>query len=123
MKQTKKSTISTNSIKLPIWVVLVGLLCFFVVGGRVCYLALSNTIDGIDIQSFASNRNTTTKVLPAKRGTIYDVNGNVLAHTVSSYTLIAYLEESRTTDINKPQHVVDIEYTASELSKVLDQIT
>ena len=75
MKQTKKITISTNSIKLPMWVVLIGLLCFFWLGGRVCYLALSKTIDGIDIQTFASNRNTTTKVLPAKRGTIYDVNG------------------------------------------------
>ena len=120
MKQTKKTTISTNSIKFPIWIVLIGLLCFFVVGGRVCYLALSGTIDGIDIQAFASNRNTTTKILPAKRGTIYDVNGNVLAQTVSSYTLIAYLEESRTTDPNKPQHVVNKEHTASELSKVLD---
>lgn len=120
MKQTKKITISTNSIKLPIWVILIGVLCFFVIGGRVTYLALSGEIDGIDIQAFASNRNTTTKVLPAKRGTIYDVNGNVLAQTVSSYTLIAYLEESRTTDESNPQHVVDVEYTATELAKVLD---
>lgn len=120
MKQTKKTTVSTNSIKLPLWVVLLGLLCFFVVGGRVSYLALSDTVDGIDIQAFASNRNSTYKVLKADRGTIYDVNGNVLAQTVSSYTLIAYLEESRTTDITKPQHVIDIEYTATELAKVIN---
>ena len=29
------------------------------------------------------------------RGTIYDVRGNILAQDVSSYTLIAYLDESR----------------------------
>lgn len=120
MKQKKKITISTNSIKLPIWVILIGLLCFCVVIVRVSYLALTKEVDGIDIQAFASNRNSTTKILPAKRGTIYDVNGNVLAQTVSSYTLIAYLDEKRTTDIDKPQHVIDIEYTAEELSKVID---
>lgn len=120
MKSKKKTTISTNSIKLPIWVILLGLLSFCVVIGRAAYLALSDTIDGIDIQAFASNRNSITKILPANRGTIYDINGNVLAKTVSSYTLIAYLEEERTTDINKPKHVVDIEYTATELAKVID---
>ena len=101
MKQKKKTTISTNSIKLPIWIILVGLLSFCLVAGRVIYLALSDNVDGINIQEFASSRNSTTKILPAKRGTIYDVNGNVLAQTVSSYTLIAYLEESRTTNDNE----------------------
>ena len=113
-------TISTKSVKMPIWIILVGLFCFGLIIWRVSYLALAEEIDGINIQAFASNRNSTTKVLPAKRGTIYDVNGNVLAQTVSSYTLIAYLSSSRTTDVNNPQHVVDIEYTATELSKVLD---
>ena len=118
MKQRKNITNSTNSIKLPIWVVLLGVLSFFVVGFRVCILALNKEIDGINIQSFASSRNSITKVLPAKRGTIYDVNGNILAQTVSSYTLIAYLDDSRSINSTKPQHVVDIEYTATEISKV-----
>ena len=118
MKKRKKNTNSTNSIKLPIWIVLLGIFSFFVVAGRVCYLALNETINGINIQNFASNRNSTKKILPAARGTIYDVNGNVLAQTVSSYTLIAYLDESRSINSNKPQHVVDIEHTAMELSKV-----
>ena len=118
MKQRKKNTSSNNSIKFPIWIVLVGLLSFFVVGFRVCELALNEEIDGINIQSFAGKRNSTTKILPAERGTIYDVNGNVLAQTVSSYTLIAYLDDSRSINSSKPQHVVDIEYTATELARV-----
>lgn len=120
MKQKKKTTINTNSIKLPVWFIVLCLLSFFCVIGRVVYLALSENVDGVNIQDFANGRTTTTKILSAKRGTIYDVNGNVLAKTVSSYTLIAYLDESRTTDMNSPQHVVDIEYTATELAKVID---
>ncbi len=118
MKQRKMNTNSNNSIKFPMWIVLFGLLSFFIVGFRVCELALNKEIDGVDIQSFAGKRNSTTKVLPAERGTIYDVNGNVLAQTVSSYTLIAYLDDSRSINSSKPQHVVDIEYTATELARV-----
>ena len=118
MKQRKKNTSSNNSIKFPIWIVLVGLLSFCCVGFRLCQLALSSHIDGIDIQVFASKRNSTTKALPSKRGNIYDVNGNVLAQTVSSYTLIAYLDDSRSANSAKPQHVVDVEHTATELARV-----
>lgn len=120
MKQSKKVTISTNNVKLPWFVSLIGLFLFGILIWRVSFLATAKEIDNIDIQKFASNRNSTTKVLAAKRGTIYDVNGNVLAQNVSSYTLIAYLDERRTIDPNKPQHVVDIEHTAEELAKVLD---
>ena len=120
MKKRKKNKINRNTIKLPLWLILIGLLSFIVVIARVSVLALSEKIDDIDIQAFAKNRNSTTRTLQAERGTIYDVNGNVLAQTVSSYTLIAYLSPSRTTDEKNPQHVVDIEHTAEELSKVIN---
>ncbi len=86
-----------------------------------CYLGLSKKVYGIDIQEFASNRNTVTSILTAQRGTIYDMEGNVLAQNISSYTLIAYLDSSRTTDDNDPKHVVDKEYTASKLSTILGE--
>ncbi len=116
----KKKDIEKNTVRLPWYVILIGLLLFIFIIARVSYLALSKDVDGIDIQAFASSRNSTRKILPAERGTIYDVNGNVLAETVYSYTLIAYLDQSRTTNIKNPQHVIDKEYTASELSKVID---
>ena len=65
-------------------------------------------------------RTTKTDVLYAKRGSIYDVNENVLAQNVSSYTVIAYLDPSRTTNPENPKHVVDKEYTAKKLSEILD---
>ena len=66
--------------------------CLF---ARTCYLALSEEVDGINLQKFASKRTTKKDTILAKRGTIYDINGEALAQNVSSYTLIAYLEESR----------------------------
>ena len=100
------------------------LVCAFLFFGvlilRISHLTLSKEIDGIDIQTFAKNRTTKKTVIPAKRGTIYDVNGNILSQDVSSYTLIAYLDPKRTTDEKHPQHVVDKEKTALVLSAILD---
>ena len=86
--------------------------------GKLIYISLSKNIDGIDLKEYAEKRNTTKKILYAHRGTIYDNSGNYLATTVNSYTLIAYLSESRTTNSNNPQHVVDKETTAKKLSEI-----
>jgi len=84
------------------------------------YLSLSKKIYGIDMKEFASSRNTVITQLLAKRGTIYDSKDNVLALNITSYTLIAYLDSSRTNDKKNPKHVVDKEYTAKKLSEVLN---
>ena len=88
---------------------------------QLCYLGLSKKVYGIDMQKFAANRNTVTDILTAERGTIYDIEGNVLAQNISSYTLIAYLDSGRTTDENDPKHVVDKEYTATKLASILGE--
>lgn len=71
------------------------------------------------MQEFAKGRNTVTSVLNAKRGTIYDIEGNPLAENITTYTLIAYLDSTRTIDENDPKHVIDKEYTAEKLSSIL----
>ena len=104
----------------PKIVLLVYLLIFFILIGQFAYLSLSPKIYGFDLKDFSEERTTVTKKLLAKRGTIYDSEGNVLAIDVTSYTLIAYLDSSRTTDEDNPEHVVDKELTAKKLSEVLD---
>ena len=104
--------------KTPRKIFLVFFFLMLVLFGRYCYLALSPTINGRDMKVFASNRNTVSSILKAQRGTIYDMSGNVLAQTVTSYTLIAYLDESRSTD-TQINHVKDIDATAKALAKVL----
>lgn len=86
---------------------------------RCAQLALSEEIDGVNLQVLADNRLTKKITKKASRGTIYDSHGNVLAQDVSSYTLIAYLDPKRTTNENNPQHVVDKENTAFVLSAIL----
>ncbi len=86
---------------------------------RLSYVSLSNTIDGINLKDFANNRNTKTETVFAKRGNIYDKDGEVLASVSNSYKIFAYLDESRTTNKNNPQHVVDVEYTAKVLNELL----
>lgn len=94
--------------------------CAFVVAmGKLVFVSVSNNVDGKDLTAFAKNRNTKKRVLHASRGNIYDVNGEAIAQNVNSYTLIAYLSESRTTNPKNPQHVVDKEATAKALSEIL----
>jgi len=88
--------------------------------GRLVFLAVSPEIDGIDMAHFARQRNTANIRLPAQRGNIYDVNGLNLATSVSSYTVIAFIDESRTTNPNRPHHVVDKQKTAEILAPILD---
>ena len=84
-----------------------------------CYLSLSKDVYGINMQAFASNRNTVSNTIVANRGTIYDAHSNILAQNITTYTLIAYLDPTRTKDESNPKHVVDKEYTAHKLATVL----
>lgn len=119
MKQESNSNAIKNW-RQPKIVLLIFLVFILILIVQLAYLSLSNKIYGLDLKAFAKNRITVTKELTAKRGTIFDSEGNVLAINVTSYTLIAYLDSSRTSNINNPQHVVDKELTAKKLSEVLN---
>jgi penicillin-binding protein 2B len=84
------------------------------------YLALSPTIYGKNIDEFAKTRNTVKTTLKANRGIIYDSLNNVLAVNVNSYTVVAFLSETRTGSSPTPKHVIDKEYTAKQLAPVLN---
>lgn len=99
---------------------LIFFLFVFILILRLGYLCLTGKVDGIDLKDFANKRNTKKETLYALRGSIYDVNEEVLAQTINSYTIIAYLDSSRSEGYETPQHVVDKELTAEKLSTVLD---
>lgn len=54
-----------------------------------------------------------------KRGTIYDTNGNILANDVISYTLIAYLSDTRVDSNGNKDYVENVEDTSTKLATVL----
>ena len=108
------------SLRRPGIINVIILLLFCSIILKVLYIGLSKKVDGTDIKTFAENRNTQEDVLYAKRGTIYDKNGEILAQTVNSYTMYACLDETKTKDPKKPYHVVDKEYTAQVLAEHLN---
>lgn len=110
----KRATVRFNKV-----ILLSVALIFVAIIAKLCYISLSNEIDGINLKEFAENRNTKEEILYASRGDILDKNGDVLATTVNSYTLIAYLDPKRTTDPLEPEHVVDKEKTAKALAEIL----
>ena len=112
----KKKKIINPQINIANYLLIAFLLIFLVLLYRAGVLSLSKTIDGINLSIFASSRTTEHETILAKRGTIYDVNGDVLAQNVYSYTLIAYLEESR----GEGNYVKDKEETAKKLATVID---
>ncbi len=111
----KRSCVKINKI------IVLAFFCAFIAAIiKLEYVAIVTNVDGTNLKEFVSNRNTTKKTLYASRGNIYDVNGDAIAQNVNSYTLIAYLSESRTTNPDKPNHVVDKEGTAKALAEVLN---
>ena len=113
--KNRNNTVKINKI------ILIGIVFLFaMIITKMLYISITNkaALNGMNLKTFASNRDTLKQTLFANRGTIYDVNGDVLAQNVNSYTVIAYLASTRTTNEKNPQHVVDKEYTAVELEKV-----
>ncbi len=99
--------------------VIFGLL-FFVLFFRFMYIQVTGKVEGQPLAAKAEQKYTGTTTIAAKRGTIYDRNGEVLAEDRTSYSLIAILDKSMTTDEKKPKHVVDPEKTARELAKYIN---
>ncbi len=109
-----------NRVKVSKLLVLFSLFLFIIICFQLVNLSLSETVNGIDLKRFASNRNTNRTILPAYRGSIFTADGEPLAQTIDSYTVIAYLDERRSEGFNRPQHVVDPHITAKALAQVLE---
>lgn len=110
----KKRTINRN-VRISNIALIVTLFLFAILLYRAGVLSLSTKVDGINLSEFASKRTIKHETILAKRGTIYDVNGEALAQNVYSYTLIAYLDSSR----GEGNYVKDKEETAKQLATVI----
>ncbi len=108
-----------NAVKVNKFLIVGIVLLFALIIGKLIYVSSSTYIDGINIKEFALSRTTGNKKLYASRGSIYDINGEILAENVNSYTVIAYLSSARTTNDKNPQHVIDIEDTTKKLSPII----
>lgn len=115
-----KKRLNTDKIIFNKFVFLAILLFFVIIIYRMFILSVSSKVDGIDIQAFASNRNTRKDTIFAQRGALYDKDGELLAQTINSYTVIAFLDPGRSEGFKTPRHVVDKEKTAEKLSEIIN---
>ncbi|MGI6330040.1 MAG: penicillin-binding transpeptidase domain-containing protein [Bacilli bacterium] len=116
----KKRKRKEGRLKVSILLVIFAFFLFIIIGIELTKLSLMETVNGINLKKFASNRNTERQTLVAYRGSIFNSDGDSLAQTIDSYKVIAYLSEKRSSGFKKPQHVVDKELTAKKLSPILE---
>ncbi|MCJ7839547.1 penicillin-binding protein [Lederbergia sp. NSJ-179] len=95
-------------------------LLFFVLIVRFVTIQSSGEVKGKVLAAEAEKLHLREGVLKAKRGSIFDQNGQVIAEDSESYTLVAVLDKSLTTDKKKPRHVVDPAETAKKLAEYID---
>jgi len=95
-------------------------LLFFIIMVRFVTIQVTGEVDGKALTAEAAKKYIKGHILEAKRGSIYDNNGDVIAEDTSAYTLVAVLDSQVTTDPKKPKHVTDPEKTAEILSQYID---
>lgn len=96
------------------------ILLFFVLLFRFISIQVTGEVSGQPLVAKARQKYLHTNVLEAKRGGIYDRNGEVIAEDITSYTLIAILDERMTVNKNYPNHVVDKKETAQKLAQYIN---
>ena len=111
--------IKTVRINIIFFIVIVFI--FLCIIFKLIYIGTGHVMVGSrTLAEFAKDRDTVKKTINATRGTIYASKGEVLAKDVNSYTVIAYLDPSRTKDEKRPYHVVDKELTSEKLSPIIN---
>lgn len=119
MKKTNK--VNVNKIKVNFLMFILVLVLFIVFIARITYLCIVDyKVGDTTITAFIKKRNTKEEVILPTRGSILDSNGNILAEDVTSYSVIAYLSESRSENSETPKHVVDPSATAKVLAPYID---
>lgn len=118
MKRIKKNNDKFHVSKFVIFLVL---FLFLFLIARISYLCIVNyKVGDTTITAFIKRRNTEEEVIVPVRGTIYDSKGEVLATDVSSYTLLAYLSDTRVDAKGNKDYVEDIDMTSDKLASVLE---
>ncbi|USK35596.1 penicillin-binding protein [Bacillus sp. F19] len=95
-------------------------LLFFVLIIRFLYLQTTGEVNGEILAARAQEQYERKRGIEANRGSILDRKGEVIAQDTSTYTLVAVLDDSMTTNPKQPKHVVEPEETAEKLAPLLD---
>lgn len=108
----------SNKMIISMFIVMICIYTFLIVN------IFSASIVGVHLRSKENIRNyaatsSSTSIIKAQRGKIYESTNTIIAEDITSYNLIAYLDESRVSGNNTPHYVVDVNETANFLAEVL----
>lgn len=101
-----------------LFLITVGLFTLFIV--RFAYIAINKDVQHVNLRSQAEQIYTQQRIIQARRGDIYDSEGNPLATDTSRYTLYAVLDRTQKSSDGKPLYVKDRQKTAKILSQYID---
>ena len=101
-----------------LFLITVGLFTLFIV--RFAYIAINKDVQHVNLRSQAEQIYTQQRIIQARRGNIYDSEGNTLATDTSRYTLYAVLDRTQRSSNGKPLYVKDRQKTAKVLSQYID---
>lgn len=101
-----------------LFLITVGLFTLFIV--RFAYIAINKDVQHVNLRSQAEQIYTQQRIIQARRGDIYDSEGNPLANDTSRYTLYAVLDRTQKSSDGKPLYVKNRQKTAKILSQYID---
>ncbi|WP_423364508.1 penicillin-binding protein [Mycoplasma sp. P36-A1] len=121
-KKTKKINVQDNGVSSIRSILVVFLTIFGVLLVNITWISLTghHIVSGQDINHYAQERDFKSEVVSAKRGTIYDAKGDVIAKDTTTYNILAILNRKRYDEINKkPAYVTDPASYAKKLAPIL----
>ena len=113
----KESSAKTRSIKRS---TLVGILIFVIFGVLLVKILLIQTVEFKKYQSKVIEQMTTESTIPAKRGKIYDKNGNILATNITTYRV--FISPSAINKASKENNINYADGIAKGLSSLLSDV-
>ena len=123
-RQQKKRTINgenrRNRKTFGMWFFLVEAIIFILFTVRFSYIAIFKDVQNHNLKSQAAKLYTSSQVIQAKRGTVYDADGNPIATDTSKYTVYAIIDSSYRSASGKALYVTNKKKTAKVLAKYLD---
>lgn len=123
MKNQQQRTIGKNQKNRKMFGIALFLtfFCIFVLFVvRFFVIATTKDVQNRNLQTMASRMYTSKRIIEAKRGTIYDAQGNALAQDTKTYTVTAVLSHQSLTAKGKPNYVTNKKKAAKVLAKYLD---
>lgn len=112
-----------NSNKFMKMLQIIIVAAFLVVFTRVIWVAGFHRIAGENLKTYVETRNIVEQDVRSKRGTIFDVYGNVIAETLPRYNLIAILDPKYSDNLgekDRKRHVTNPEEVAEKIAPIIE---